>query len=541
MKMFIRTAADKIFTWLTGGSVAIICIVLVLVLGPMLWKGSKAIVFTGTVEFRKMQLSLYDRGDEESLRVQRQQTDDARRFIYERIDTFKTGVDAEVLCGKAREAYQKFSETVSRDTAGANRYVETKSLARELRGKLEEAFRSSDRKVIEENLAFVMKYKGDERFTGQGVQEFFKLAERYTASSKGVDLGKRADYAREIAQVDIILRKLLGPRPGEPLPALAMEQFGATRMDQVEKYLDELLWETTWEQKEAGKPLVAVRKARAEAFAGTVMEPVFAYARENIPAMMQPRKTFYWQFFVDDSTPGHFFGGVGPEILGTLLITLVGMAFALPLGVISAAYLVEAGSDNMVVRVIRLCINTLAGVPSIVFGLFGLAFFVLYLFPLIGLAPKANMLAAGLTLAVLTLPVMIRASEEAISAVPQTYKEASLALGAGRFRTFVSVTLPAAMPGVLTGAILSLSRIAGETAPILFTGAVALGPIPRSLLDPTRTLSYGSYDMAVGDRIAMTVPHQQFGMVMTLVGLILLLNGAAILLRGRMFRKLRGH
>jgi phosphate transport system permease protein len=539
--MFLRIAADKAFTWLTGCSVVILCAVLVLVLGPMLLKGSRAVVFTGTIEFRKMQLSLYDRGDEASLKAQRQQTDEARRFIYDRIDAFKAGVDAETLCGKAREAYQKFSETVSRDTAGGDQYIETKSLAREIRGKLEEAFRSSDRKVIDENLAAVMKYKGDERFAGQAVQEFFKLAEAYSASSRGVDLGKRADYAREVAQVDSILRKLLGPRPGEPLPALAMEQFGATRMDQVEKYLDELLWETTWEQKEAGKSLVAVRRARAGEFTGTAMEPIFAYARGKIPAMMQPQKTFYWQFFIDDSTPGHFFGGVGPEILGTLLITLIGMAFALPLGVISAAYLVEAGSENIAVRVIRLCINTLAGVPSIVFGLFGLAFFVLYLFPILGLEPKANMLAAGLTLAVLTLPVMIRASEEAIRAIPQTYKEASLALGAGRFRTFVSVILPAAMPGVLTGAILSLSRIAGETAPILFTGAVALGPIPRSLLDPTRTLSYGSYDMAVGDRIAMTVPHQQFGMVMTLVGLILILNGAAIVLRGRIFRKLRGH
>jgi phosphate transport system permease protein len=540
MRMFLRIAADKAFTWLTGCSVAILCAVLVLVLGPMLWKGSHAIVFTGTVEFRKMQLSLYNRGDDVSLKAQQKQTDEARRSIYERIDTFKGSVDAETLCGKARGAYQKFSETVSRDTIGASQYIETKSLAREIRSKLEEAFRSSDKKVIDENLAAVMKYKGDARFAGLAGQFFFKLAEGYIAGIKGVDLNKRADYAREIAQVDSILRKLLGPRPGEPLPALAMEQFGATRMDQVERYLDELLWETTWEQKETGRPLVAVRKARAEAFAGTAMEPVFAYASENISAMMQPQKTFYWQFFIDDSTPGHFFGGVGPEILGTLLITLVGMAFALPLGVISAAYLVEAGSENVAVRVIRLCINTLAGVPSIVFGLFGLAFFVLYLFPILGLQPKANMLAAGLTLAVLTLPVMIRASEEAISAVPQTYKEASLALGAGQFRTFVSVILPAAMPGVLTGAILSLSRIAGETAPILFTGAVALGPIPRSLLDPTRTLSYGSYDMAVGDRIAMTVPHQQFGMVMALVGLILVLNGAAILLRSRMSQKLSG-
>ena len=142
------------------------------------------------------------------------------------------------------------------------------------------------------------------------------------------------------------------------------------------------------------------------------------------------------------------------------------------MGIVSASYLVEYGGDTLVIRIIRTCINTLAGVPSIVFGLFGLAFFVL-------LFGRPCILAAAMTLAVLSLPVMIRASEEAIRAVPTTYKEASLALGAGRFRTFMTVTFPAALPGILTGMILSLSRAAGETAPILFTGAVFLGPLPR--------------------------------------------------------------
>ncbi|MCK4626654.1 MAG: ABC transporter permease subunit, partial [Phycisphaerae bacterium] len=142
---------------------------------------------------------------------------------------------------------------------------------------------------------------------------------------------------------------------------------------------------------------------------------------------------------------------------------------------------------------------------------------------------------------VLVLPVIIRASEEAIKAVPRSYKEASLALGAGKFRTFITVTLPAAAPGILTGIILSISRAAGETAPILFTAAVALGPIPETIFKQgTRTLSYGSYDLAVGDRIAALVPHQQYGMVMTLIALVLVLNLAAIIVRRRLEAKLRG-
>jgi phosphate transport system permease protein len=256
--------------------------------------------------------------------------------------------------------------------------------------------------------------------------------------------------------------------------------------------------------------------------------------------MLKPKFTFYWQYFIDDSTDGHYFGGVGPEILGTLLLTILAMIFVIPLGIISAAYLVECASDGIIVRIIRMGINTLAGVPSIVFGLFGLAFFVLYLFPSVGLPSKPCILAASLTLALLTLPVMIRASEEAIRTVPKSYKEASLALGAGAFRTFVTVTLPAALPGILTGIILSLSRVAGETAPILFTGAFAFGSVPNSVFDQTRTLSYGSYDLAVGDRIAMMVPHNQYGMVVTLVLLVLCLNAVAIVLRGRIFKRLKG-
>ena len=255
---------------------------------------------------------------------------------------------------------------------------------------------------------------------------------------------------------------------------------------------------------------------------------------------MKPRSTFYWQYFIDDSTPGHYFGGVGPEVLGTLLLTILSMCFAVPLGVISAAYLVEYAGDNWVIKVIRVCINTLAGVPSIVYGLFGLAFFVEYV-----TGGQRCIMSASMTLALLVLPVIIRASEEAIRSVPRTYREAAMGLGAGKFRTFATVTLPAAGPGILTGIILSLSRAAGETAPILFAGAVALGPIPdftgKWWFQPTRALSYGCHDITVGDKLAMMVPHNQFGMVMTLILLVLCLNVIAIVIRSKMSKKLRGY
>ena len=204
----------------------------------------------------------------------------------------------------------------------------------------------------------------------------------------------------------------------------------------------------------------------------------------------------------------------------------------------------EVAGDSGAVRLIRTCINTLAGVPSIVFGLFGLAFFIIYLQPKLGLEGGSSIVAGGLTLGLLVLPIMIRASEEAIRAVPAAYKEAALALGAGRLRCFVTVTLPAALPGILTGVILSLSRAAGETAPILFTAAVAIGQAPwppwAALWRGTPTLSYSAYHLAVGDRLAAVVPHNQYGMIMTLILLVLVLNLVAIGLRWRLSRRLRG-
>jgi phosphate transport system permease protein len=305
--------------------------------------------------------------------------------------------------------------------------------------------------------------------------------------------------------------------------------------------LDDLLYAEKWVPVQGQAQLVEKRIPRVEQFAGTQIEPLFAYVRDHMDQMLLPEWTFYWRYFINEPTVGYVFGGVGPHVIGTLSLTLVTMVVAVPLGVISAAFLVETAGDNLLTRVIRTCVNTLAGVPSIVFGLFGLAFFVLWFLPKFGVDQGPTILAGGLTLALLVLPVVIRASEEAIRSVPQTYKEASLSLGASGLRTFITVTLPAALPGILTGIILSLSRAAGETAPVMLTAVVALKQgLPESVADSTVALSYGAYDIAVGDRLAEMVPHKQFGMVMTLIVIVLILNIAAILLRSRLSRRLRG-
>jgi phosphate transport system permease protein len=541
MRLLLRSTLNKIFTLIAGTAVVILSLVLLLVLGPMIWKGSSAVVFRGTVEFRKMQMGLFQRGHSHRLEQEIARTQAVRQVVYDMVDAFQRGIDIDALSKEAGRIHRQFGQELRERGLPREEYSRLRALSRDLRDKCRQAFASRDRSEIVSLLDAVLEHEQDPRLKHTAAEAFFPLARGFKESSESMDLDRYHEYAASLHEVTDILTQLLGPQPGDPIPLLVRMRYGATRWDQAQALLHRLLWVEQWVETEPGRPLVRRETPRVDQFAGTRLEGLFAYVRDNLPAMLKPRLTIYWQFFIDDSFNSHYFGGVGPEILGTLVITVLGMIFVVPLGVISAAYLVECAGDNWAVRTIRLCINTLAGVPSIVFGLFGLAFFVLFLFPFLGMESKPCILAASLTLAVLTLPVMIRASEEAIRAVPQSYKEGSLALGASRFRTFMTVILPAALPGILTGVILSLSRIAGETAPILFTGAVALGPVPKSILDPTRTLSYGSYDMAVGDRVAMMVPHNQYGMVVTLVLLILCLNGAAIVLRGRVFKKLKGH
>jgi phosphate transport system permease protein len=548
MKSVYRNLFDKFFTLITGLAVLSLIVVLFVILGPMLRRGFSAVFFKGTVEFRRMQLAEFGHGGFTEVRAESERTDAVRANVYKLIDEFKSGVDTEQLTERAKDIYRNFGDELRLKELPREQYSTLRSLGRDIRNKLTEAFSSSDIEQIRQDVDYVLQYENDERFKGTSAEDFFQLARQYQKAAAATDLDKRQEYAAELAELENIITELLGPGPDEDPPALAQFRYGATRWDLAKKLLHKLHWKERWikpsgEGISSGQSSVSlVRKefSRKEIFAGTELEPLFGYIEDNLDKMLEPKRTFYWRYFIDDGTPGHYFGGIGPEIFGTLLLTLLSMVFVVPFGVVSAAYLTECTREGPIIRIIRMCINTLAGVPSIVFGLFGLAFFVLFFIPLFGGPSKPSILAGSMTLAVLTLPVMIRSSEEAIRTVPQTYKEASLALGASGFRTFMTVTLPAALPGILTGVILSLSRVAGETAPILFTAGITVGPMPKSIFQTTRTLSYGSWDMAVGDKLSAQVPHNQFGMVVTLVLLILVLNALAIILRSRVFKRLKG-
>ncbi len=235
-----------------------------------------------------------------------------------------------------------------------------------------------------------------------------------------------------------------------------------------------------------------------------------------------------WEFLTEAPRNMMTEGGIWPCLVGTFLLAAGALVIALPLGVMSAVYLHEYAKDSAWVTLTRLSIANLAGVPSIVFGLFGLTFFVVFC------GFGVSLLSGILTLAVLSLPIIINTTEAALSQVPQEWREASLALGASRFETITKVILPNALPGILTGSILALSRAAGETAAIMYTGSVFFTPKEgASLFEPVMALPYHIYVMATsGTNIEATRPLQ-YGTALVLLLLVLVMSSAAIWLRER--------
>ncbi len=240
-----------------------------------------------------------------------------------------------------------------------------------------------------------------------------------------------------------------------------------------------------------------------------------------------------WTFLTQPPLEAMTKGGILPCIVGTLCLSIGALVVALPIGVASAIYLHEYARPGRLLRLIRLGINNLAGVPSVIFGLFGLAFFVVWLHF------GVSILSGALTLGAMTLPVIIGASEEALRSVPDTYREASLGLGATKWQTVYRVVLPAALPGILTGAILGLSRAAGETAPIMFTAAVFYSPsLPSSLFDEIMALPYHIYVLATAGTEIEATRHLQYGTALVLIVLVLGLNLVAIFYRARLRRRM---
>ncbi|MCX5679312.1 MAG: phosphate ABC transporter permease PstA [Candidatus Omnitrophica bacterium] len=236
-----------------------------------------------------------------------------------------------------------------------------------------------------------------------------------------------------------------------------------------------------------------------------------------------------WKFLTQAPKNGMTEGGIFPAIVGTFAVTVITALLSIPLGMGCAIYLNEYAKDGVMMRIIRMAIRNLSGVPSIVYGLFGVILFV----------QMANLgtsiLSAGLTLGLMTLPWTITASEEALKNVPKSYREGALALGATKWQAIRTNVLPYAVSGMLTGTILGLSRAAGETAPILFTGAAFFLPhLPKSLLSQFMALPYHLYIMSTQHQAISKVRPIAYGTALVLIALIFVMNISAVVLRYRL-------
>lgn len=239
-----------------------------------------------------------------------------------------------------------------------------------------------------------------------------------------------------------------------------------------------------------------------------------------------------WEFLSQKPGAGMRSGGIFPAILGTLYLIIGTFIFSLPIGVLAAIYLNEYASKNRLTRIIRLSIINMSGVPSVVYGIFGLGFFVLLL------NFGRSILAGSLTLALLILPVIITATEEALKTVPDSYRHASLALGATRWQTIIKVVLPHALPGIITGSVIGIGRAAGETAPIMFTVAAFSQPnLPDSVFSQVMALPYHLYVLAT--QLTDTPEDMQWGtaLVLLIMVMVFAVSGTAIRTRFRMIRK----
>ncbi len=244
--------------------------------------------------------------------------------------------------------------------------------------------------------------------------------------------------------------------------------------------------------------------------------------------------TISWAFLTESPADGMTKGGIWPAIVGTCCLMLGSAIFSFPVGVISGIYMNEYAPKGKWVNFIRMMTNNLAGIPSIVFGLFGMAFFVNYM------EFGDSIIAGSLTLGLLALPIVIRTTEEAFKDIPDNFREGSLALGATKAQTIWKVLLPSAMPRVITGLILSLGRVSGETAPILFTCAAYFLPhLPKSIFDQCMALPYHLYVVATsGTDIDAQLPIA-YGTAFVLIVIVLIMNVAANLIRRFFVRKTR--
>ena len=239
--------------------------------------------------------------------------------------------------------------------------------------------------------------------------------------------------------------------------------------------------------------------------------------------------TLSWEFLSEPPKDGMLAGGILTPLVGTMQLVLVSMGVALPVGIMTGLYFAEYAKGTWIVSLMRISIRSLAGVPSVIFGLFGLSLFVVFM------QCGSCLLSAGLTLACLSLPLVVTVAEQAFLAVPQDYRDASYALGATKYQTIMKVVLPSAASTIITGAILAVGRVAGETAPIMFTGAAYFAPdIAKSLFSQVMALPYHIYVLATSATDPEAAAPIEYGAILVLIGLVMGTSAIGVVARARL-------
>lgn len=563
MKTAYRKILDKSFTYVAYASLAVIALAILTFLAPIVYRGVGAVIFNATVEHEKFLIENLGRSptksDEERIKL----SNEARAPLYEMMGKYEspsdTAFDAKINAAfdAAFESMKEHSQELlsSLELKGAERGKRIAQISEKIWadyiGEVDKA--SSDAKKDGTSFALIKVLKGqDERLADAVRREVAYLNSIKKLNFMQKSLIRRNASAGIKKHIDAVVSeldeqnaayktfkegivKLLGQPDIKSKDAvnLLRQKYGQTRMDMARSALEDSVLTISVKAKDSGGAEYIKRVKTAEFFKGTKVGEMAEYIEENFDAMLQPHMTAYWGFFFDEPFDSNIFGGIWPMILGTFYLTLGSMIIAAPLGIAASIYFSEYSKGGKSVELLRICVGTLAGVPSIVFGLFGLAF----LINTVKISEGKSVLAGCITLALLILPTIIRSCEESLKAVPNSYREAALSLGANKWKAIRTVILPAALPSMLTGIIISMGRAAGETAPIIFTAATSTGAalaISEIFTQPTPALPWNIYNICSEHEMAERVSHVQYGMVLTLIGIVLLLNAIAIVIRARL-------
>lgn len=563
MKTAYRKILDKSFTYVAYASLAVIALAILTFLAPIVYRGVGAVFFNATVEHEKFLIENLGRSptksDEERIKL----SNEARAPLYEMMGNYEcpsnTAFEAKINTAfdAAFESMKKHSQQLlsSLELKGSERGKRIAQISEkiwaEYIGEVDKA--SSDAKKDGTSFALIKVLKGqDERLSDAVRREVAYLNSikklnfmQKSLIRRNVSAGVKKHIDEVVSELDEQnaayktfkegVVELLGQPDIKSKDAvnLLRQKYGQTRMDMARSALEDSVLTISVKAKDSGGAEYIKRVKTAEFFKGTKVGEMAKYIEENFDAMLQPHMTAYWGFFFDEPFDSNIFGGIWPMILGTFYLTLGSMIIAAPLGIAASIYFSEYSKGGKSVELLRICVGTLAGVPSIVFGLFGLAF----LINTVKISEGKSVLAGCVTLALLILPTIIRSCEESLKAVPNSYREAALSLGANKWKAIRTVILPAALPSMLTGIIISMGRAAGETAPIIFTAATSTGAalaISEIFTQPTPALPWNIYNICSEHEMAERVSHVQYGMVLTLIGIVLLLNAIAIVIRARL-------